>query len=150
MLDSIGVTVPLAVRTDADQIEAVLGLGDLERAQRLLARFEQRRRERAATVDAVDAAARAGARRRRGGRRWTQRSRLLDRAPAYDELPFDHARNLLVRGSLERRLRRKRAAAESLTKRRRDLRAARLAGLGAPAHARSSDGSGCGAATPTS
>ncbi|MEO5793194.1 MAG: hypothetical protein ABIR67_14105, partial [Gaiellaceae bacterium] len=42
LLESIGARVPLAVRTDADHIEAAVGLGDLERARLLLARFAQR------------------------------------------------------------------------------------------------------------
>ena len=148
LLETIGVTVPLAVRTDADQIEAVLGLGDLERAQRLLARFEQRnasapRPWTRLTLPRAQALVSAAA----GD--VDASLALLDRAPAYDELPFDHARNLLVRGLLERRLRRKRAAAESL----------RSAGgifgrLGSPEWARrarrSSAVSGSGAATPTS
>lgn len=113
LLASMNVTVPLAVRTDADHVEAVLGLGDVERARLLLARFEQR----AASVP----------------RAWTQlvlpRSRalvvaaggdpegalaVLEGAPRNERLPFSQARNLLVLGTLQRRLKRKRDAAASL------------------------------------
>jgi DNA-binding CsgD family transcriptional regulator len=113
LLESIGVTVPLAVRPDADHVEAVVGLGDVERARRHLARFE----ERAA----------------RSPRLWTEQAlprvqaliaaaegdpagvlAILEQAPVVEQLPFEHARNLLVQGSLQRRLKQKRAAADTL------------------------------------
>lgn len=113
LLASIGVTVPLAVRTDADHVEAVLGLDDLPRAQALLERFEQRHasaprtwtRQALPRAQALVTAAEGDA---------AAALAQLEAAPAHPELPFDHARNLLVQGSLQRRLKRKRDAATSL------------------------------------
>lgn len=115
LLESIGVTVPLAVRTDADHVEAVVGLGDLERTRQLLARFEERAasaprpwtRQTLPRARALVAAAEGDP---------AAALALLEEAPALEELPFDHARNLLVQGSLQRRLKQKRIAAESLGK----------------------------------
>jgi DNA-binding CsgD family transcriptional regulator len=113
LLESMGVSVPLAVRTDADHIESVVGLADLERARLLLARFERRASSaprtwtehtlpRAKALVAAAAGDPAAA------------LALLEQAPKHPELPFDHARNLLLQGSLQRRLKQKRAAAGSL------------------------------------
>jgi DNA-binding CsgD family transcriptional regulator len=113
LLESIGVTVPLAVRTDADHVEAVTGLGDLQRARVLLTRFEQRAasvprpwtRQALPRAQAILAAAEGDP---------AAALALLERAPVLEQLPFDHARNLLVRGALQRRLKQKLAAADSL------------------------------------
>ena len=56
---------------------------------------------------------------------------LLEAAPSHPELPFDLARNRLVQGSLQRRLKQKRAAAASLGE-----AGAIFERLGAPAWAR--------------
>jgi DNA-binding NarL/FixJ family response regulator len=113
LLAAIGVTVPFAVRSDADHVEAVVGLGETERAARLLVRFEERHasaprlwtgqalpRARALVTAAEGDPAAALA--------------VLESAPVVAELPFEHARSLLVQGSLQRRLKRKLAAAASL------------------------------------
>jgi DNA-binding NarL/FixJ family response regulator len=44
LLDAIGLVEPVMFRYHADQIEAVIGLGHLERAEQLLERFEERGR----------------------------------------------------------------------------------------------------------
>ncbi len=148
LLESIGVTVPFAVRPDADHIEAVVGLGDLERARRLLARFEERA-SRAPRVWTRQALPRAQALVVAAEGDPAGALAILEQAPLIEELPFDHARNLLVQGSLQRRQKHKLAAADSLG------RALEIfAGLGSPNYAQraatSSVGSGCGAATRTS
>ena len=113
LLASMGVTVPLAVRTDADHIEAVVGLGDLARARTLLERFEQRHasvprpwtEQALPRAQALVAAAEGEA---------EAALALLEQGPSHPELPFDYARGRLVQGSLQRRLKQKRAAAASL------------------------------------
>lgn len=113
VLERLGVVVPLAVRADADQIEATLGTGDFDGARARLERFAERHtglprrwtgvalpRARALVAAAsgdADAALAA-----------------LRAAPADGEIPFEHARNLLLRGTLERRLKQKSAAAATL------------------------------------
>jgi DNA-binding CsgD family transcriptional regulator len=113
LLESIGVSVPFAVRPDADHIEAVVGLGDLERARRLLARFEERA-SRAPRLWIRQALPRAHALVVAAEGNPVAALAILEQAPAVEELPFDHARNLLVQGSLQRRLKQKLAAADSL------------------------------------
>lgn len=113
LLESIGVTVPLAVRTDADHVEAVVALGDLDRARRLLARFEARARS-APRLWARQALPRARALVAAAEGDPGAALALLEESPLPEKLPFEDARNLLVQGVLQRRLKRKLAAAESL------------------------------------
>ncbi|HUQ22615.1 MAG TPA: AAA family ATPase, partial [Gaiellaceae bacterium] len=113
LLASIGVTVPFAVRPDADHVEAVVGLGEIERARRLLVRFEERHAS-APRPWTLQALPRAQALVAAAEGDPTRALSILEQAPVVAELPFEHARNLLVQGSLQRRLKRKRAAAESL------------------------------------
>ena len=114
LLESIGVSVPFAIRPDADHVEAAVGLGDLERASRILERFERRAasapriwtsltlpRARALIAAAEGDPARA--------------LTLLDDVPGDATLPFEQARNVLLQGALQRRLKQKRAAALSLS-----------------------------------
>jgi DNA-binding CsgD family transcriptional regulator len=100
----------------APALEALIALGELERAERLLDRFERRARE----LDRVPALA-TGARCRglllaaRGDLRGAQAA--LERALAEHariEMPFELARTLLVEGQIRRRRKQKRAARESL------------------------------------
>ena len=107
---------PAIWRVDGDAIEAALAAGDVERAEKLLARFEERatrshipwslavsarcRGLMFAALGELDAAAEA-----------------LERALAEHErcpMPFERARTLLVQGRLRRRLKQKRQARISL------------------------------------
>ncbi len=112
----IGLAEPSAWRFHANHVEAVIGLGDLDRAEALLSRLEQRGR---AT-----------------GRRWTLATSArctalllaargeteaavdaLDEALGHHQhlaMPFEHARTLLIGGQLQRRVKRKRVAKQHL------------------------------------
>ena len=114
--ERIGLVEPGQWRFHADHIEALVGLGELERAAALCARLEERGR----AVDRPWALATAA--RCRGliaaaqgdlEAAVTECERALvehGRLP----VPFERARTLLVLGQVERRARRKRAARESL------------------------------------
>ena len=130
LLESIGVTVPFAVRTDADHIEAVAGLGDPQRARLLLERFE-RRHAGAPRIWTAQALPRAQALVAAAEGDADAALALLEHGPSHPELPFDYARSRLVQGSLQRRLKQKRAAAASLGE-----AAAIFERLGAPAWTR--------------
>jgi DNA-binding CsgD family transcriptional regulator len=114
-LDAIGVVDLIGARTEPDHVEALLALGQLERARAALAHLEWRGRtiprpwisvalprvralvlaaegDPAAALEEVDS---------------------LD-AEAAGRVPFEHGRTLLVKGQLFRRLKRKRAAADAL------------------------------------
>ena len=114
LLESIGVSVPFAVRSDADHVEAAVGLGDLERASRILDRFERRAasaRRIWTSLTLPRARALIAAAEGDPDRALT----LLDDVHGGSTLPFENARNILLRGSLQRRLKQKRAAALSLS-----------------------------------
>ena len=110
----IGEPVPLFFLPDA--LEALVALGDLDRADALLAEFERRGRE----SDRAWAIATAG--RCRGlllAARGDVNGALaaLDRALAAHvrlDMPFERARTLLVKGMTERRARRRAAARQAL------------------------------------
>jgi DNA-binding NarL/FixJ family response regulator len=103
---------PAIWRVDGDAIEAALAAGDLERAQRLLARFEERAaRSRIPWSLAVSARCRGLVLAARG--ELDAAEEALERALAEHErcpMPFERARTLLVQGRLQRRLKRKRQA----------------------------------------
>ena len=114
--EEIGLLEPGQWRFHADHIEALIGLGELDRAEVLLTRLEQRGR-------AVDRAwALATAARCRGllaDARGNRDAALaaFDGALAEHErlpMPFERARTLLSRGSVSRRARQKGAARETL------------------------------------
>ena len=117
-MDAVGVRDFLPDRSEPFHIEALLALGELERARKVLARLEERGRT--------------------FPRLWTSatlpRARALVLAAdgdvagalaALDELdatlaaklPFDLGLTLLVRGRLQRRAKQKRAAADTLPRR---------------------------------
>ena len=118
---AIGLREPGQWRFHADHIEALVGLGQLDRAEALLVRLEGRGRA------AGRAWALATAGRCRGilaGARGELEGALaaLDQALAdHDRLamPFELGRTLLVQGQVRRRLKHKRAAKESLDRARR-------------------------------
>jgi DNA-binding CsgD family transcriptional regulator len=115
-LESAGIREPGAVRFVPDEIEALIALGRVEEAEALLSRLE----ERARRLDRPSALAAAG--RARGllgtalGRHEDGLAALESALVEHDRarMPFERARTLLARGSLERRAKQKRAARESL------------------------------------
>jgi DNA-binding CsgD family transcriptional regulator len=114
--DSIGAVDPIGTRTEPDEVEALLALGEIESARAALDRLEWRGRliprpwisaalprvrglVHAAEDDTAAAIANFDA---------------LDLVAA-TRVPFEHARTLLVKGRLHRRLKQKRAAADALS-----------------------------------
>lgn len=116
-LESIGIVDALAQRGEPDHIEALVALGDLDRARVVLARLEGRGerlprlwifttlpRCRALVLAAAGEVPAA-----LGGI-----SEAVEH-PRADNLPFELARTLLVKGQLHRRVKQKGAANEALT-----------------------------------
>ena len=114
--ESIGLVEPGQWRFHADHVEALVGLGELERAEALRDRLEERGR----AVDRPWALATAARCRgllleARGDRdgalaAFTEALREHERLP----VPFERARTLLALGSVQRRANQKRVARESL------------------------------------
>jgi DNA-binding CsgD family transcriptional regulator len=115
-IDASGVEESAIWRIDGDAIEAALGTGDLERARRLLARFEQRAgRSRIPWSLAVSARCRGLVQAAAGELELA--TETLEHA--LDEqrncpVPFENARTLLVHGQILRRRKQRRRARESL------------------------------------
>ncbi len=107
---------PAVWRVDGDAIEAALAVGDVDRAEVLLARFEERAaRSRIPWSLAVSARCRGLVLATRG--ELDEAAEALERSLAEHErcpMPFERARTLLVQGRLQRRLKRKRQARLSL------------------------------------
>jgi DNA-binding CsgD family transcriptional regulator len=114
--ESIGLREPGQWRFHPDHLEALIGMGELDRAEDLLIRFEERARltsrswalATAARCRALLLAARGDP----GGA-----AAALEQALAHHErvpMPFELARTLLCQGQLRRRVKQKRAARESL------------------------------------
>jgi DNA-binding NarL/FixJ family response regulator len=107
---------PAIWRVDGDAIEAALAVGDVERAQELLARFEERAAQSCIPWSlAVSARCRGLVLAARG--ELDAAAEALERALAEHErcpMPFERARTLLVQGQVQRRLKRKRQARLSL------------------------------------
>jgi DNA-binding CsgD family transcriptional regulator len=114
-LRALGVVVPLDGHADADRVEALVAVGDLEQAGSALELLELRGRSMPRLwVDVTLPRARALVLAARG-----DLASALDTLTKLDadraaRLPFELARTLLVRGRIERRLKKKRAAGESL------------------------------------
>jgi tetratricopeptide (TPR) repeat protein len=117
LIDALGVREPLRHRTEPDHIEALVGIGAVDRAAELLSQLERRHdvlprpwiaaalpRSRALVLAAHGDAAGAA----------TELASTLDLAPAADAKSFALARALLVLGRLERRLGHRRLAGERL------------------------------------
>ena len=115
---AMGVREPAYFRIVPDEVEALVALGRLDEAEALLAPFEEagRNLDRAWAI-ATGARCRALVLAARGD--------LADASAAADEavrvhdhlpLPFELGRTLLVRGTVERRAKRKREARDTLTK----------------------------------
>jgi DNA-binding NarL/FixJ family response regulator len=103
---------PAIWRVDGDAIEAALAVGDVDRAQRLLARFEESAaRSRIPWSLAVSARCRGLVLSALG--ELDAAAEALEQALAEHErcpMPFERARTLLVQGRLQRRLKQKRQA----------------------------------------
>ena len=103
---------PAIWRVDGDAIEAALAAGDVDRAEGLLARFEERAaRSRIPWSLAVSARCRGLTLAARG--ELDAAAEALEQALAEHErcpMPFEHARTLLAQGRVQRRLKRKRQA----------------------------------------
>jgi DNA-binding CsgD family transcriptional regulator len=114
--ERIGLAEPAAWRFDANHIETVIALGELDRAERLLQRLAARGRAtgRAWTL-ATAARCRAQLLAARGDT--TGAVQTLDEAIRLHEgltMPFEHGRTLLVMGQTQRRAKRKLVARQSL------------------------------------
>jgi DNA-binding CsgD family transcriptional regulator len=107
---------PAIWRVDGDAIEAALAVGDVERAEGLLARFEERAaRSRIPWNLAVAMRCRGLVLAAQG--ELDASAEALEQALVEHErcpMPFERARTLLVRGRLQRRLKHKREARLSL------------------------------------
>ena len=114
--DRIGLAEPALWRFHANHIEAVIGLGDLDRAERLLRRLEGwgHATGRAWTL-ATAARCRGLLLAARGDAEGAVQA--LERALGHHQdlaMPFELGRTLLVMGQVQRRAKRKRAAKEHL------------------------------------
>jgi DNA-binding CsgD family transcriptional regulator len=114
---SVGASDLLFDRSEAFHVEALLALGELDRARSTLQRLEHRQRTLprpwiAAALPRARALLAAA-----DGDLEVALAELVDlETGATALLPFECACSLLVRGRIERRTRKKRAAAESLTR----------------------------------
>jgi DNA-binding CsgD family transcriptional regulator len=115
---AMGVREPAYFRVVPDEVEALVALGRLDEAEALLTPFEESGRNLdRAWVIATGARCRALVLAARGD--LTGASAAADEAVrAHDHLPlpFELGRTLLVRGTVERRAKRKREARDTLTK----------------------------------
>ena len=112
VFERIAFREPAIWRVDGDAIEAALMVGAVDRAEVLLARFEERAaRSRIPWSLAVSARCRGLVLAARG--ELDAAAEALERALAEHErcpMPFERARTLLVQGRLQRRLKQKRRA----------------------------------------
>jgi len=115
---AMGVREPAYFRVVPDEVEALVALGRLDEAEALVAPFEEagRNLDRAWTI-ATGARCRALVSAARGdlaaaSAAADEAMRVHDHLP----LPFELGRTLLVRGTVERRAKRKREARDTLTK----------------------------------
>ena len=116
VFEGVAFREPAIWRVEGDAIEAALAVGDVDRAEGLLARFEERAaRSRIPWSLAVSARCRGLVLAARGD--LDAAAEALDRALAEHEqcpMPLERARTLLVHGRLQRRLKQKRQARLSL------------------------------------
>ena len=116
IFDRVDFREPAIWRVDGDAIEAALAVGDVDRAQALLARFEKRAARSGIPWSlAVSARCRGLALAALG--ELEAAGEALAHALAEHErcpMPFERARTLLVQGRLQRRLKQKRQARLSL------------------------------------
>jgi DNA-binding NarL/FixJ family response regulator len=116
VFDRVSFREPAIWRVDGDAIEAALAVGEVDRAQGLLARFEERAARSGIPWSlAVSARCRGLVLAALG--ELEAAAEALERALAEHErcpMPFERARTLLVQGRLQRRLKQKRQARLSL------------------------------------
>lgn len=113
-MDALGVGELTPDRSEPFHVESLLALGEVDRARAELVRLEQRHRSfprlwTAATLPAARALVLAA-----GGEVAAALAACDDLDSDAPTVPFERAWALLVRGKLERRAKRRRAAAESL------------------------------------
>jgi DNA-binding CsgD family transcriptional regulator len=114
--ESIGLREPGQWRFHADHLEALIGLGELGRAEELLSGFEERARATSRPW-ALAPAARCRALLLAARGNPDAAAAAAEEALTHHErlpMPFELARTLLARGQLRRRAKQKRAARESL------------------------------------
>src|SRR6478736_4381823 len=116
VFEGVAFREPAIWRVEGDAIEAALAVGDVDRAEGLLARFEERAaRSRIPWSLAVSARCRGLVLAARG--ELQDAADALGRALAEHEhcpVPFERGRTLLVQGQVLRRLKRKREARGAL------------------------------------
>jgi DNA-binding CsgD family transcriptional regulator len=114
--ESIGLREPAQWRFRADQLEALIGLGELSRATELLAPFEEQARA-AGRPWALATSARSRAMLLAARQNPDGAAAAIELALAHHQhlaMPFELGRTLLTQGRLRRRTKQKRAARESL------------------------------------
>ena len=116
LLITTGVPEPGLFRFVPDEIEAMIGLGDLDRARQLLARFEESGR-RLDRTSALATGARCRALLAAAAQDLPAAEAAVEFALAHHarlEMPIEHGRTLLVKGQILRRARRWRDARNTL------------------------------------
>jgi DNA-binding CsgD family transcriptional regulator len=115
-LDRVDFREPAVWRVDGDAIEAAVAVGDLDRAESLVARLEERA-ARSRIPWSLAVAARCRALVLAAGGEPEPAAEALERALVEHErcpVPFERARTLLLQGQVLRRLKRKRQARAAL------------------------------------
>ena len=115
-LETVGVNEPGAVRYLGDALESLIAVGDLERAEILIERLHARA-EKLGRVWGLVVSSRSRALAAAASGDLAGSVTFIDAAMSYhDDLgqPFELGRTLLVRGTIQRRNRSRRAARESL------------------------------------
>jgi DNA-binding CsgD family transcriptional regulator len=116
LIDSIGILEPGVFRVHADLLEALISVGNLDRAERLLDEFEQRAKvSRLPWSQATSARCRGLLHAAQGDLAAAEHS-LDDALREHERLPmpFERARTLLALGLLQRRKNERRRAHETL------------------------------------
>jgi DNA-binding NarL/FixJ family response regulator len=114
-LSAIGAADPIGLRSDPDEIEALIALGEIDRAQAVLDQLEWRHASipRPWTSVALPRARALVLAARGDPMAGLEALAELDLG-ASDRVPLEHARTLLVTGRLHRRLKQRRLAGEAL------------------------------------
>jgi DNA-binding CsgD family transcriptional regulator len=114
-LEAVGAVDPIGARAEPDHVEALVALGQLERARGVLDRLEWRGRTLPRPwISAVLPRVRALVRAAQGDTAGALDELAEPDAEAAARVPFEHGRTMLLKGQLQRRLKQKRAAADTL------------------------------------